>query len=54
MGRNVVEATKACRMRRTRGEIGLLFLFAAVAREEADFFAPALVVDFFGAVFAPD
>jgi hypothetical protein len=28
MGRNVVEATNASRMRRTRGEIGLFFLFA--------------------------
>jgi hypothetical protein len=29
MGRKVVEATKAWRMRRTRGDIGLRLLFAA-------------------------
>jgi hypothetical protein len=41
-------------MRRTRGEIGLLFLFAGVAREEPGFFAAGLPVDFFGGVLAPD
>jgi len=34
MGRNVVEATNAWRMRRTRGDIGL-FVFVAAARVEA-------------------
>ena len=45
MGRKVVEATKACRILRTRGEMGLLFLFALVAAacEVADFFP--VVVD---------
>jgi len=31
MGRKVAEATNACRMRRTRGEIGRLRRFAAAA-----------------------
>jgi hypothetical protein len=45
MGRRLVDATKACRVRRTRGETGLRFFLAAVA--EADLrFAPALAVDF--------
>jgi hypothetical protein len=51
MGRNVVDATNACRMRRTRGEIGL-FLLAAAVCEAVDFFCE--VADFRGAVFAPD
>jgi hypothetical protein len=41
-------------MRRTRGEIGLLFLLAAAAREDPGFLAAGLPVDFFGGVFAPD
>jgi hypothetical protein len=32
MGRRVVEATKACRIRRTRGEIGLFPRFTAAER----------------------
>jgi hypothetical protein len=32
MGRNVVEATKAWRIRRTRGDMGRLCLFAVVVR----------------------
>ncbi|MGH9494492.1 MAG: hypothetical protein ACRD3B_05795 [Candidatus Sulfotelmatobacter sp.] len=42
----MVEATKASRILRTRGEIGRRFLFAAVARVGAvpDFFAPGFAV----------
>jgi hypothetical protein len=54
MGRKVVDATNACRIRRTRGESGLFFLFAVVAFEEPVFFAAGLLVDFFGGVFAQD
>jgi len=54
MERNVVEATNACRILRTRGEIGRLFLRVGVAREEPAFFAAVLLADFFRGVFAPD
>jgi hypothetical protein len=52
MGRNVAEATKACRIRRTRGEIGLFLLRAAAFRDELDFFF--VVVDLCAVFFAPD
>src|SRR5579864_155825 len=53
MGRKVVEATNAWRMRRMRGEIGRLRLFAAAKREAAALFCDeVLAVGFFGAGFA--
>jgi hypothetical protein len=42
MGRKVVDATNAWRMRRTRGDIGCILLFEA-ARVAADFLAEALL-----------
>jgi len=51
MGRKVVEATKAWRILRTRGETGL-FLRFAVAREGVVFLRAA--VDLCGGFFAPD
>ena len=52
IGRSVAEATNACRMRRTRGEIGRFRRRAAAVLDEVGFF-PA-VVDFFSGFFAPD
>src|ERR1700730_5541277 len=52
MRRKLVDATKAWRMRRTRGDIGRRLLFAAAARV-VDFFVeglPAPVLPFFAAV----
>src|SRR6202140_4517453 len=52
MRRKLVDATKAWRMRRTRGDIGLRLFFAAAARV-VDFFAEGLlapVLPFFAAV----
>jgi hypothetical protein len=51
MGLRVVEATKACRILRTRGETGL-FLRLAVFFDVAVFFLA--VVAWCGAFFAPD
>jgi len=51
----VVEATKACRIRRTRGDMGRFFLvFAAVFCEVVDFFVFVAVVGLCGGFFAPD
>jgi len=52
MGRKVVEATKAWRILRTRGETGL-FLRFAVVRDGVVFFRGA-AVDLCGGFFAPD
>jgi hypothetical protein len=52
MGRNVADATKACRIRRTRGEMGLFFLRVAALRDEPDFFFAA--VDLCTGFLAPD
>lgn len=52
MGRNVVEATNAWRMRRMRGETGRLRLFAAAVREEAVVFVDVFAAGFFAPVFA--
>jgi len=51
MGRKVVEATKAWRILRTRGETGL-FLRFAVVRDGVVFFRAA--VDLCSGFFAPD
>jgi hypothetical protein len=52
MGRNVVEATNAWRMRRMRGEMGRLRLFASTVREDAVLFVDeVLAAGFFAAGF---
>jgi hypothetical protein len=55
MGRRLVEVTKACRILRTRGEIGLLRFFALTRRLEPvlAFFAPAVLLVVAGFVAAP-
>ena len=52
IGLSVVEATKACLILRTRGEMGLLFRFAAAVREAVVFFRAA--VDLCAGFLAPD
>jgi hypothetical protein len=57
MGRRLVEATKACRILRTRGEIGLLRFLALTLRPCVEpifgFFAPAVLPLVAGFVAAP-